>query len=317
MTNPNKTTDATTGWDTWHAQIGDLAISLVPAAGCNVSSIRFRGTELLRQAPSPAELLGFRYGVPVLYPTPGRVSEGRFTHEGKTYTLPADDELGVLHGIACRSQWTLRECSADDNESASIRCELAFRRGSGSFDAFPLPHTLELSVTLTASSVRWDYRVTNESNSGTLPFGFGLHPWFLYQGPRESTWLSLEASEQEVLVEGLSIGQRKPIPAACRFPLCLAEAEMDDVFCVTPSTSSVIEFRAANVALTLTASDDFRWLVAYTPLDEPWLCVENWTSIPDAHNLYAAGHKETGLQLVHPGESCHGWVRLRIGNVIK
>ncbi len=315
MTKPlYKTTDENTGWTSIHAQIGDLAISLVPQAGCNVSSIRFRGTELLRQAPFVADLPGFRYGVPVLYPTPGRVSEGRFTHEGKTYTLPADDELGVLHGIACRSPWTLKESMVRSGESASIRCELVFRPGSDHFDAFPLPHTLELCMTLTANAVRWDYRVTNESSGGTLPFGFGLHPWFLYQGDRESTWLFLEASEQEVLNEGFGTGQRKPIPEAIRFPLCLAEAEMDDVFCVAPEHPATIRFRAADLALTLDASESFRWLVAYTPHNEPWLCVENWTSIPDAHNLHAAGHRETGLQFVQPGKSCRGWVRLRVEN---
>ena len=314
MSNDLKTTtDKVTGWTIIHARIGDLAIALVPAAGCNVASIQFQGQELLRQAPSLSPLRGFRYGVPVLYPTPGRVADGRFVHEGKTYTFPSDEELGVLHGLACQFAWKLKETIARDNESV-IDCELEFCPDTDHFDTFPLPHTLELRVTLTANALRWEYRVQNDSAS-SVPFGFGLHPWFLYQGTRESTWLLIDTNEKEVLHDGLAVGQREPVPSS-RFPLCLADVAMDDVFCLSPETAAIIEFRAANLMLKLTASEEFRWLVAYTPRDEPWFCVENWTSIPDAHNLFAAGHQQTGLRVLRPGEACQGWIELQVGGIV-
>ncbi len=51
-----------------------------------------------------------RSGIPVLFPFPNRIRDGRFTWDGRTYQLPIDDpaKKNAIHGFACRHPWRSR-----------------------------------------------------------------------------------------------------------------------------------------------------------------------------------------------------------------
>ena len=309
--------DDMTGWSRLTAQCGDMTVQLVPQGGCNVASIRFQDAELLKQAPSLTELSGFRYGVPILYPTPGRVDNGRFTFGKRTFDFPADTELGSIHGIACISAWQIERADSSGNDAAEIHCRLPFQPGWKQFDWFPLAHDLRVRVRISPNSIRWDYEVDNSAGDEAVPFGIGLHPWFLYQGARDATWLTFRATEKEELHSGMATGNR--LSVANNEPeetkrICIAGQVMDDVYCgLTQGQPTTIDFRDAQLMLSLHTSQDFTHLVAYTPANEPWFCVENWTCPPDAHNLYARGlEQQSCLQVVKPGSVYGGWIELKV-----
>ena len=46
-----------------------------------------------------------RSGIPVLFPFPNRIRDGRFTWDGRTIELPLNDptQKNAIHGFACRS----------------------------------------------------------------------------------------------------------------------------------------------------------------------------------------------------------------------
>src|ERR1700757_896467 len=74
--------DAKTGWKIYVLKYQDpedasntIEARVAPAAGSNLYSLKVRGTELLVTPTELSNLPGFRYGIPVLYPTPNRIRD--------------------------------------------------------------------------------------------------------------------------------------------------------------------------------------------------------------------------------------------------
>ena len=68
-----------------------------------------------------------RSGVPVLFPFPNRLRDGRFTWEGRQYQLPLNDPAArnAIHGFACRRPWRVLDHNAD-GAGTSTRHSSAF-----------------------------------------------------------------------------------------------------------------------------------------------------------------------------------------------
>src|SRR5262249_4683208 len=58
-----------------------------------------------------------RSGIPILFPFPNRIRDGRFTWQGKDYQLPLNDpsQKNAIHGFACFKPWRVVEQGADTN----------------------------------------------------------------------------------------------------------------------------------------------------------------------------------------------------------
>ena len=56
-----------------------------------------------------------RSGIPVLFPFPNRIRDGRFIWDGRTYQLPLNDptKKNAIHGFACRHPWRVVTHGAD------------------------------------------------------------------------------------------------------------------------------------------------------------------------------------------------------------
>src|SRR6266436_4622520 len=83
-----------------------------PAFGFNCFSCKIQGADglfdLLYSDPTLfADGQPTRSGVPILFPFPNRIRDGRFTWAGHTYQLPLNDpaQKNAIHGFACRVPW--------------------------------------------------------------------------------------------------------------------------------------------------------------------------------------------------------------------
>ena len=72
-------TDKATKWKVYSIQQGNTVAKLVPDAGCNVMSLVVEGVEYFHQPKELAALPGVNSGNPILYPTPNRVKQSKFT----------------------------------------------------------------------------------------------------------------------------------------------------------------------------------------------------------------------------------------------
>lgn len=313
--------DQATGGKMLAATVGKTSIKLAPDAGCNLYSIAYDGVELLGQAPTTKEIAGFHHGNPLLYPSPNRVRDSRFEFGGREYSFTANDGKNFLHGIVHSAKWEVVEVS-DSADSATIHCRLKFEPGTELFKLFPHHHALNYTVTVRDGVVKCEYTVDNRDGKDSVPFGFAFHPWFLYQGSRAETYLTVPAKHHMDLdpardPELLPSGKLSDVAGTkydCRTPRSLADWVVDDVwYGMTSDAPARIEFRDRGLTIDLVATGDFTHLVVYTPADSPWFCVENQTCSTDAHNLHAAGVKDPAHLLIVPaGETKSGAVEFRI-----
>jgi len=308
--------DAETGWQVITAHAGRTRIRIAPAAGFNVYSIEHCGRQLLKTPSELSEASGFMYGVPLLYPTPNRVRDAQFTFAGRTYQFEANNDANFLHGLVHNVPWTVTNTRVNDEEAA-ITAELKFAPGTDLYEKFPHAHTLSVTVTVRDGDVKWDYVVNNSEGDSRVPFGFALHPWFLYQGSRENTYLTIPATHWMEAKDLLPTGKLVDLagsPFDARQPKSLKDFVIDDVYYgLTSKKPTLIDYRDEHLKISLEASDDFSHLVVYTPENADWFCVENQTCSTDAHNLYEQGLKqESGLLIAEPGKTMGGHAAFHI-----
>lgn len=309
--------DPASGWPVYELASpgGATVVRLVPNAGANVISIRYKGRELLKTPPTIKESAGFMFGTPVLYPSPNRVRRSTFSFEGTSYSFPPNDGKNFLHGLVHSVPWSVVK-QTDDADRTQVDLRLGFQPGDSIHETFPLKHIVFLAIQVGDDFVRWTYTVDAVQGTRNVPFGFALHPWFLYQGTRKNTFLTVPAGDvMEADGEHLPTGKLRSVENSlfdARTPKSLADFVIDDVyFGMKAHRPALIDFRDVGLKLELASSEDFTHLVVYTPEDKPWFCVENQTCSTDAHNLAAKGNNAAHLLVVEPGQSHTGWVEYR------
>lgn len=300
---------------TYTLKQGNTVVRIAPAIGANVFSIEHMGAEFLQPLTWVNELSSWWGGVPVLYPTPNRVKNGRFAFEGREVAFTPNFGDDHIHGLVFDQPWETVGTGTTDS-SAFITLAVNFNPRSEHLWQFPFLHRLEMKIEVSEGAATWTYTVDNSAGQNPLPFGFGLHPIFQYQGSREQTWVTLPVTHKMEAIEALPTG--KLIAAAeldypLNAPLSLDARAFDDVFLgLQPQQPATIEFRDKERGITIRASEDFSHLVLWSP-DFPFFSVEHQTSSTDAHNLHSAGFiEEASLQVCPAGEKCSGFIEYRI-----
>jgi aldose 1-epimerase len=273
-----------------------------------------------------------RSGIPVLFPFPNRIRDGRFTWDGKSYELPCNDSThkNAIHGFACRHPWRVIGQSANANE-ATLTTEF-----QGSKDApesrkhWPADYVLRLTFRLAAERLRLEAIVENPDRV-PLPFGLGYHPYFRVplgrSGQPENCWVQAPPRQLWQLDASLPTGTRCPVDAArdLRTPRRFPELTLDDVFTDLPSGGSshdeLVPFGSVrqsdlSLGLSVLTSPDFRELVAFTPPHRHAVCLEPYTCTTDAINLQLRG-VDAGWRVLAPGERWSGVVELRVEGLRK
>jgi aldose 1-epimerase len=312
-------------------QAGAARAEIWPAIGFNC----FRWRAAL--TGTPAELLyadpqlfhggrPTRSGIPVLFPFPNRIRDGRFTWAGREYQLPGNDSSGrnAIHGFACRHPWRVVAEGANEAE-AWVTGEF-----QGSVDApetrglWPADYRLRLTFRLSADRLRLEATVDNPDRM-PLPFGLGYHPYFRV-APLGGADCHVEARARAYwqLEDSLPTGKCLPVDPArdLTTPRRFQELQLDDVLTdlEPPAVLTAdglcprgrLTDPAGRASLRLRTSPAFGQLVAFTPPHREAVCLEPYTCTTDAINLQARG-VEAGLIVVEPGQQWTGLVELRCG----
>ena len=258
-----------------------------------------------------------RSGHPILFPFPGRLREGKFTFEGKTYQLPLNEssKLHAIHGFTPRNKWRVTDSNGDD-EFAFVTGE--FNLATDLPESLPLwPADFRFSVTyrLYANKLRVDARVENV-DTGPLPFGLGYHGYFSLPGMNapDISDCVLQANVAEVWevdAANLPTGWRKELPAELDFrkPRAVGSTALDHVFNgvtgAETQNSGLIEVATlshpnALGKLRVLADASFRDLVLFTPAHRHAVAIEPYSCSADAFNLAARG-VDSGWRVLPPG----------------
>jgi aldose 1-epimerase len=268
-----------------------------------------------------------RSGIPVLFPFPNRIREGRFTCQGRTYQLPCNDSAGknANHGFACRRPWRVVDHGADGT-SAWVTGE--FRGSVDAADArelWPADYQLRLTYRLMSDRLRLTATVHNP-DAVVLPFGLGFHPYFRVApegGSGEDCLITAAATQYWELADSLPTGDRRSVdgPRDLRRPRRFTDLHLDDVLTGLPGEGhpetdhlylrGTLSDESNGAQLRLFTSAGFRELVVFTPQHRQAMCLEPYTCTTDAINLQERGI-DAGLQVLSPGATWQGVVELRV-----
>jgi aldose 1-epimerase len=266
-----------------------------------------------------------RSGVPILYPFPNRIRDGKFRFEGKNYQLPLNDsaKANAIHGFAPRHAWSVAGYNAD-GDSAWIHGDLhAAAAVPEAARLWPSDSILSVVCRLSEKALRLEMRVKNIGD-GALPFGLGLHPYlrfpcadqgidrFKLHAPARSIWKS---------IDNLPTGERRPIPDELNWnsPKGLAGIQLDTPY----SNLGAIAERADGMlqracighaglsgALQIWTTGGFRESVLFTPAHRQAVCFEPYTCATDAVHLEERGI-DAGWMVLQPQEVWTGAVEFR------
>lgn len=314
-----------TGWPIIRLSCQDNKITshqtiaqILPTQGCNLFDLVVDGIEYLcgmgSIKGSPRQLLG----TPVLYPTPNRIRDARFTFDGRGYAFPPNNGRNFIHGLVRDQEWHYDEPVIED-ESISLRTYFSFSPANPVWDLFPIRNTLVLIFTIKPNRIRFDVTVHNEDDRLRLPFGMAIHPYFRIIGPRESVRIQVPARKWMEAVDLLPTGRLVELekgPADLTQPTALSGLNLDDVFYGLDSgTPQSIYYDSIGTRLTLAASDFYTHSVVYTPAEQPYFCLENQSCSTDAINLHAQGFEEAAhLTILEPGESHSSWIEFSVAD---
>ncbi len=296
---------------------GEQAV-IVPEAGFQCLRYRVSSLDIVAGPDDPAQWREkpFRSGIPLLFPWPGRIADGRFSYRGREVRLPINDPAHncAIHGLVYDRAFTV------------------VRRGpyyvSGRFDSaadadfsriWPFALVMELDYEV-GGGLRLGAAVTN-TGDGPMPLGLGAHPYF--HAP-----LDPRGSRDAMLIQGevdrrwgtndrlLPVGD--PEPAAGRFDLRtavrLGNNSYDDPFRLAGGrgerAARLIDPRL-EMALEVRAAPAFRELVVYAPPDRNVVALEPYTCAPDAFNLAARGI-DGGMIELAPGARFEASFEIRL-----
>lgn len=299
---------------------------IVPEFGNNCFSYSFNvdgeRIDILDPPPSLAVLKqrASGYGVPILFPFPNRIREGKFTFEGQDYQFDVPRPgANSIHGLVIDQPWEVEEAEADDENGARLVSSIKSSDFPDIIRQYPFPFNLRVTYMLKDGVLSM---VTEMENLGqkNMPMGYGIHPYFRAPLSKSSNpedcQIKLPARKYWELEDFLPTG--KILEVSGRYNLrdgvSAADVRFDDVFTDLIMTDGVsrcvVDDEKARMRMILESDPIFREMVVYTPPGRPAICFEPYTCPTDAINLHQRG-MDVGIIILKPDESVSTTVKIR------
>lgn len=286
---------------------------ILPGRGFNCFSFAAPTTaaplEVLWSVPDFAEGGGrpSGSGIPLMFPFAGRIRGVTFDFEGKSYSLQAGDGLGnAIHGFVIDRPWRITARGTDrvtGQFQASVDAPTLLK-------SWPADFRITAEYQLSGGKLVSVYTIENPDTK-PLPFGFGTHPYF--RVPLGGT----SAADCRVTVpigsnwdlEGLLPTGAKttpPLVGELSRGMPMSAMNLDHVFGDVKfdnhrATATVYDPLGKHT-LKMTFDDQFTACVVYNPPHREAVCIEPYTTIPDAFTL-AARRIEPHLVVLPPAKS--------------
>ncbi len=252
------------------------------------------GTEYLWQG-DPTYWAG---SAPNLFPIVGRLTDGKYTYQGKTYEM-------LLHGFTRKMPLTLVEQKAD-----SIRFTIS--ADEETMKIYPFDFEYSVAFYLNGDTVRTEYTAKNNGEN-TMYFTFGGHGGYNipFSGDEkfENYYLQFEKGAKldrlimeecfmtdEVVPYELEQGDRKH----------LQHDMFDDDAVVLENTGGKVTLTSDNDSRSVTVEfPDMKyvgfWHTQY--VEAPFVCIEPWMGLPAYHKVVDDFETKRDMTALEKGES--------------
>jgi galactose mutarotase-like enzyme len=236
-------------------------VTIAPARGALVTSFSVAGRELMYLDPATLNdgTKNVRGGVPVLFPTPGKLENDRWKWGEQSGELKQ-------HGFARNLPFALTKADAAQAEAV-----LTLESSSATLAAYPWEFRFELTFRLDGAKLSILSHVENRSAS-VMPCAVGYHPYFL-AADKSRTKVDIRATR---VFDNVT----KAYGPFTGFDLSAPEVDLHLLDC--PEPSGALDF--ADGRLELRGSSDFSTWVVWTLAGKDYVCLEPWTAPGNALN---------------------------------
>jgi galactose mutarotase-like enzyme len=265
----------------------DSAATLAPARGGMVIGFSVAGRELLYldRATFDDPAANVRGGVPVLFPSPGKLAGDAWSWGGLHGAMKQ-------HGFARTLPWEVSATGADDGAWAT----LVLRATEATRAQYPWDFRASYTYRLRGSALAIEMRIENLGVS-PMPFGVGFHPYFAVRDadkpavriPTRATRAFDNRAKREVPFQG--------------FDLTADEVDLHLLDHGAPEASLSV----GDLSIVLTGSPELTHWVVWTLRGRGFVCLEPWSCPGNALNT---GDR---LLVLGPGEARSLWVRMARG----
>lgn len=282
-----------------------------PLLGANLCRLTYDGRRVIDFEPDMLAR-GLYTGAFLLYPFPNRMENNRYVYNGKTYSHPYSTAPDAyMHGIARKETFRVESLRADGGR-ASVTCALDVTPGSPVYALFPFEHRFLVTYIVTPGCLRVEFSIENQGQT-TLPFGLGIHPYFIRLSGDEGTTIQVPAATRMKATPALlPTGETAPVKGMhdLREGKPLNALDLDDVFLDrAEGVKTVIRYEGLPFRAELDAGPSFTHFVVFTPPGKPYFCVEHQSCSTDAFNLHAKGFvREAHLLEVPPRGRFSDWI---------
>lgn len=258
---------------------------IAPEKGATVISLTRNAAEFLyhneENLESPERP---RCGIPFLFPIFGRLQDGKYTYEGKTYAME-------IHGFGHLSRWTVAEQGTDF-------LRLALEADDSILAVYPFRFRTELCFRVADGVLTIEQRYENRDEK-TMPYNFGFHPYFRVE--------KLENVAVETTAEtyfDFTVGSAKPFGHGQVSVSVPEGAPETGAAFMKVQAPTVIHIPGEGRRVTMEYDESFPQLVLWTQAGKEFLCVEPINGTANSLNTgvyltLAPGEvKETALRIL-------------------
>lgn len=211
-----------------------------------------------------------------LVPWANRITQGGFEFEGKFHQIHANrmEEHFPIHGSGWLQPWQVVE-----RGEGRVRLSLESR----GFDGNPYHYRSTQTFLLLPGGLQIDLTVTNLGRA-TMPFGLGLHPYFLCNGQTrlmfKSAGLWLHGQDPAAIEH---VGS---FPPACDFnQFALLDGPPVDACYTGWNGKAVIDYPDRTLSITMVMPDCNGYVAFHRPPEKDFFCLEPVTHPTDAFHL--------------------------------
>lgn len=262
-------------------------------------------------------------GIPLLFPFPNRIRDGRFSWAGKEYRLP-EDKVGydgsgnAIHGFCIDRPWRV-VAQGDDFVIGEFQLS---KDAPDRRDLWPADFVLRVHYELAGATLHSKFEIYNPDKVA-LPWGLGTHAYFKLPLSAETQAASClcvaPVTKQWELIDCLPTGKKTALPSSLALAdgVYFGERKLDDVFSGVPAdiVECLIMDEAAGLQIAQRNPGSYRELVIYTPPNRNAICFEPYTCVTDAINLEQQGIN-TGWKTLGPGELFSTWIDISAERIL-
>jgi galactose mutarotase-like enzyme len=230
---------------------------------------------------------------PVLFPIVGKLRNGSYELNGKTYELSP-------HGFA-------RDISFELITESKTLLVFQLLPTDQTLKSYPFKFALNIIYQLNGNSLEIGYEVQN-NGTDVMPFSIGAHPGFTLPGPIDECFLEFEKAEtlstRLLGPAGLISEETAPVlENASRLPLSKTLFDRDALIFMD-AKSEKITLGAKNSSRQLTVEfPGFPQLGIWSKPGAPFVCIEPWYGYADTEQPYGDITNKPGILLLPAGET--------------